>query len=321
MAWKRSRVRIPYAPPEFVCREQNNEGEFVKQRMRSSRFIIAVIAVSCVILAAAGWAWWRQVYTDPERVFDRMLASSLTTPSVTKKTSESSIGQSTTQISQLTVNPDPSVRTKATANQGSTTIEYETIAFPDREYFRYTNILTVAEDGAEPSTPDQYKDVMNIWGESSAASSGAEAQMFDQTMLGVVPMASLSPDDRQKLLAQIAEEKVYTVSYDSVKREHVGGRLTYTYNVDITPRAYVNMLKTFAEMVGSNQLADVDVSPYPDTPSLKVAMRVDVLSGNLIEIAFSEDARTETYSAHGGYQLVGEPEKSIPMLELQSMLQ
>lgn len=293
----------------------------MKQRMRSSRFIIAVVAVSCVILAVAGWAWWRQVYTDPERVFDRMLSSSLTTPSVTKETSESSIGQSTTQTSQLTVNPSPSVRTKAVANQGSTTIEYETIAFPDREFFRYTNIKTVAEEGAEPSTPDQYKDVMNIWGESSSATSGTEAQMFDQTMLGVVPIASLSPQDRQRLLDQIRNEKVYTVSYDSVKRERIGGRLVYTYNVDITPRAYVNMLKTFAGMVGSNQLADVDISPYPDTPSLKVVMRIDVLSGGLTEIAFSEDARTETYSAHGGRQLVSEPEESVPLLQLQSMLQ
>lgn len=293
----------------------------MKQLMRSSRFIIAVIAVGCVVLAAAGWTWWRQVYTNPERVFDRMLASSLTTPSVTKKTSESSIGQSTTQTSQLTVNPSPSVRTKAVANQGSTTIEYESIAFPDREFFRYTNILTVASEGAEPTTPDQYKDVMNVWGESSEATSGSEAQMFDQTMLGVVPMASLRPADRQRLLAQIQDEKVYTVSYDSVKRERVGGRLVYTYDVDITPRAYVNMLKTFAEMVGSNQLADVDISPYPDTPSLKVAMRIDVLSGNLTDIAFSEDTRTETYSAHGGYQLVGEPKDSIPLLQLQSMLQ
>lgn len=302
--------------------EQITEGEFVKKRMRSSRIIIAVITVSCIILAAAGWAWWRQVYTNPENVFDRMLANSLTTPSVTKTTAESSFRQSATvQASQLTVNPNPSVRTKAVAQQTGTTIEYESIAFPDREYFRYTNILTASEEGGELTTPDKYKDVLNVWGESSSATAGTEAQMFDQTMLGVVPIASLNPQDRQALLAQIAKDKVYTVSYDSVKRERVNGRLTYTYDVNITPRAYVNMLKTFAEMVGSNQLADVDTSPYPDTPSLKVTMKVDVLSGNLTEIVFTQDQRVETYTAHGGYQLVSEPEKSIPLLQLQSMLQ
>ena len=292
----------------------------MKAFVRNNRLVISIIVLGCIVAGLTTWTWWKHVYTEPKHVFDRMLSESLSVGSVTKGTIETASGQDLNQTSQLTVSPQPSVRTKTNASQGSSSINTESIAFPDREYFRYTDIKTSQQDGSA-TTPDKYKDVLSVWGYSSAASSGTEAQLFDQTLLGVIPVAQLQPQQRQELLTQITSSKVYQVNYDSVKRQRIDGRDVYVYQVGINPRAYVNMLKSFASMVGSDQLATVDPSAYPESPLLNVEMTVDVWSGYLQKVVYADNARTETFAAYGGRYRIEEPTDSIPLLQLQSQLQ
>ncbi|TXG76387.1 hypothetical protein E6P97_03605 [Patescibacteria group bacterium] len=293
----------------------------MKYFARTNRLALSIVVLGIILASLTAWTWWRQIYTNPENVFDRMLSGSLTVPTVTKGTSESSDdGQSAQQTSQLSVGPLPSVVTHATATQGPTSIAYESIAFPDREYFRYTNITTQAE-GEEPSTPEQYQDALGIWGFTSAATMGTEAQMFDQTVLGIVPIGNLTPADRAELLRQIHAENVYTVNYESVERKHVDGRNVYVYHVQIDPKAYVSMLKTFARMIGSDQLADVDTAAYEGAPQLQGDMSIDARAGYLGDVFYADRSRVEPFTSYGLQNTVEEPADSIPLLQLQSMLQ
>ncbi len=289
------------------------------QTNQDKKLIAGVVVVGFVILISSAWAWWRYVYTTPQNVFERMLSTSLSTPSVAKSTVEYSDQQTLDQTTQLSVNPHPSVRTKTTAAQAGSAITTESIAFPDREYFRYTSITTPEQD--EPSATKQYQDALNIWGFSSENGLSEGAQLFDQTLLGVVPIGRLNPADKQALLAQIQNESVYTIDYSTVTKETIDGRSVYTYKVGLKPRAYVNMLKSFASFIGTNELADVNVNDYPESPTLNVDISVDIMSGQLVGVTYPDSQRTERFSAHGAYNRVDEPTQYIPLAELQSKLQ
>lgn len=292
----------------------------MKQFVRANLLVLVIILLGVVTASITTWAWWKHIYTDPEHVFDRMLSESLSAGSVTKGTIETTTGQTLNQTSQLTVTPTASVRTLTDAAQGNSSITTETIAYPDREYFRYTDIKTEQQDGSV-TTPEKYQAILGTWGHSSAATSGTEAQLFDQTLLGVVPVAQLQPNQRAALIKQITEDKVYTVDYASMKRQRVDSREIYVYKVGINPRAYVKMLKTFAQMVGSKQLDGVDETAYPESPTLDVEMTIDVWSGYLQKVTYPDNVRTETFSAYGGQYKIDEPTDSIPLLQLQSQLQ
>jgi hypothetical protein len=278
--------------------------------------IIGIVTIAVVIALVSAWAYWRYVYTTPQNVFERMLRKSLSTPSVTKQTVESSEQQSLDQVTQLSVNPLPSVRTTTTASQAASQISTESIAFPDREYFRYTNIQTAQNQQQE--TTAQYQDALNIWGFSGSPEGG---QLFDQTLLGVVPIARLQPSDKQALLEQIQREAVYTIDFSDVTKQTVDGRSVYTYKVGLKPRAYVNMLKSFSGYIGTNELANVDINDYPDSPTLNIELSIDVLSGQLRTAAYEENGRIEVFTAHGAYNRVREPGESIPLSQLQAKLQ
>jgi hypothetical protein len=279
--------------------------------------ITGIVLLAFAIGLVTVWAWWKYLYTTPQNVFERMLNTSLSTPSVTKQTVESTTQQNLDQTAQLSVNPIPSVRTETTASQAGSQITTESLAFPDREYFRYTSIDAGQADGQQ-SANEQYQDALNIWGFSGAPEGG---QLFDQTLLGVVPIARLNPADKRALIEQIKREAVYTIDYSRVEKRVVDGRSVYTYPVALKPRAYVNMLKSFSAYVGTDELASVDVNQYPDSPTLDIELNIDVWSGQLRSVSYADSSRIEVFSAHGAYNRVSEPAESIPLPQLQSKLQ
>src|SRR5690606_1204249 len=115
-----------------------------------------------------------------------------------------------------------------------------------------------------------FSNVLGVWGRTGEGSgTGEQAQLFNQTVLGVVPTANLPLNERQKLIEQIHNENVYTVDYGSVKHTKNGIRPQYTYSVTVAPVAYINMLKNFAASLGLDELEQVDPQQYANTPPLK----------------------------------------------------
>lgn len=292
----------------------------MRQVINRHRLAASVILLGVVVAGLTIWSWWHYVYSHPKRVFERMLASSLSTPSVTKQISESGDGRSVQQATQLSINPSPSVRSLNTLEQTDSKIVTETIAFPTVEYVRYNSIKT--EQKTVDGDAYDFASIIGVWGMSSDNSiyTGG-AQLFDQTLLGVVPIASLQPADRKALLRQIEQEQVYHIDFSSVQQNTVNGRPVYTYHVSLNPRAYVNMLKTFSRLVGNDELAEVDVAEYPESPRLEVELSVDVWSGQLRTATFADSQRVEQYRAHGARHRVKEPTDAISLQELQMKLQ
>jgi len=296
-----------------------SEGAMIRSFINRHQMAAVITLFACLVMLFSVWSWWHYVYSNPKRVFERMLSSSLSTPSVTKLTSEQG-DQNLTQTTQLTVNPNPSVHSQSILEQPDSRVVTESIAFPDREYIRYTDIQTTQQSTAGGSY--DFSEILGVWGASTEANTlTGGAQLFDQTVLGVVPLARLSPDHKAELLNQVTQESVYNVDYNNVEREIIDGRPVYTYTVGLKPRAYVNMLKTFSRMIGTDELAEVDPTNYPESPLLEVTFSIDVWSSQLRAVNYTDSQRTEVFTSHGAFSRVIEPTESISLQELQSKLQ
>jgi hypothetical protein len=290
--------------------------------MMKSKFstLTSLVLAALVIFGFSGWAWWHYVQSKPTKVFDRMLSTLLTAQSVTKTISQEENGQKLEQTIQLTLQPKAQVHSENVLDQGQAVITTESIGTLQNDFVRYLDIKTDQKNSSGSSF--DFSNVLTVWGKSGDnKEAGEEAQLFNQTVLGVVPVANLPLGARQELLRQIRTDKVYTVNYGSVKRSNSNGRPVYTYDVTVEPVAYINMLKTFAHSLGLSQLDQVDASQYTNTPALKFSFDVDVWSAQLTKVTYTGSNRTETYSAYGARAVVNQPKDTITLEELQTRLQ
>lgn len=280
--------------------------------------VTVLVLVAVVILGSAGAAWKYHKISQPTVVFDRMLETMLTTSSVTKRISQEEGGQKLDQIVQLTTSPQGQVHSQNILDQGAATITTESIGTPNKDYIRYKAIATDQKNAAGKAF--DFTNVLSFWGQSGGDQESS-AQLYNQTLLGAVPVARLQPDARQKLINQIRNDGVYNVDYANVKRSKTNGRPTHSYQVTVKPVPYINMLKTFVSLIGSDQLQDVDANLYTDTEELVFSFDIDVWSGQLTKVSYVGTSRVETYSAYGAFVLVEEPAEAIGLDELQSRLE
>lgn len=287
----------------------------MKRFIKHNKIASSVVAVCLVVAGTSAWGWWHYVYSNPKRVFNRMLATSLSTPSVIKTTTQAAGGQSK-EITSLRVNPTP-ILNSVTTSQGT---KRELIATPVASYVRFVDI-DLKELGLSNSSQD-LSGVLNVWGKSAAADAAMMGvASYNQSLFGIVPVGRLSTADRTALLAQIQRDGVYTIDYSTVKRDTVAGRPTYTYSVSIKPRAFISMVKSFAADLGVHDFEQYDPSTYPESPAIIVTMHVDVWSSQLTAINYGEGQADEAYSGHGVTAPIAEPTKYISATELQTKLQ
>ena len=263
------------------------------------------------------------VYSSPTNVFNRMLANSLASPAVSKVVKQNDDSQNLNQKSALVTEPEQIVHAISVLGQTSdadTSITTESIGTPSVDYVRYTDIQTSQKNSTGGAF--DFSSVTGIWGKAadSDPNSGG-AQLFNQTVLGVVPVANVRQPLRKALLDQIKTDGVYKVDAGSVKRQILNGRPVYTYQVEIVPVAYVTMLKNFARAIGLTQLEQVDPTQYKGSPPLKFTFDVDVWSGQLIKVSYDGSDRTESYSGYGARTQVDIPTEHIGVDELQMRLQ
>lgn len=276
-----------------------------------------------ILLLVSFFVWWKFIFTSPASVFDRMLSNSLSSPAVTKQMHQEEEGQNLHQVTDLQTSPHARTHSISYLSQASgtnqTLITTENIGTLGVDYVRYKDIKTsqTSPDGK----PFDFSSVLNIWGKTPENSLESNAQQFNQTLLGVVPIANVPQPKRGQLLNQIRGLGVYEINNNTVKRQYKNGRLIYTYDVKIAPSAYVSMLKAFSRSLGITILERVDPNQYMDSPPLKLSFEIDVLSGQLKKIIHSDTGRTEEYSAFGVRQIIGTPKTAIDVNELQTRLQ
>lgn len=292
-----------------------------KLRITPSKLIVAAV----VILAAAGiYAWWQNSFTNSSQVFNRMLANNLATPSITKKTNEVADGQSLDQTTILVTSPKQYVASQTILSQGTgdqkSVVTTETLAYPTEEFTRYLSIKTTQKSSS--GQPFDFSKVLGVWGKTTQqdAQSGGP-QTFSQSLLGIVPIGSLTVSQRSQLVSYIKSNNVFGINYNNVKKVWHGNRLVYTYTGSVKPVPYVTMLKVFAHNMGLRQFDSIDPQQYKDSPPIAFTLDVDVISGQMTTLKYTDSNRTDSFSAYGYRPVINSPTNVVPISELQSRLQ
>lgn len=281
-------------------------------------FIIAAILLTVSLIALG-----RDYFNDPNRVFNSMLANSISSRGATKVVQQESAGQRLDQTMQAQFGEQDIVNGVTVLEQGTgdnlTQIVTESIGTPQTDFIRYVSFET-NEKGVDGSDLD-FSNVTGVWGRSSVDGALTGGELYSEAALGVVPLGKLAPSERKAFLDRIEELNVYEIDFSATGKNIVDGRPTYSFDATIKPDRYVTMLKEFAELVGITQLETTDPAQFSSSPDLNVTLNVDVWSRQLKSVAFNGNERSETYSAYGLYRDVDVPTDTISIQELQSRLQ
>lgn len=294
-----------------------------KSRTTSTKLIVAAVVI---FTATSIYAWWQYSYTNPTKVFNRMVANNLATPSVTKSSVEVAGDQSLTQKAIIVTTPKQYVASQSTLIQGEgeqkTEVVTETLAYTNEEFTRYLSITTSQKSIS--GKPFDFSGVLGLWGvttQEDADDGGNSPQTFSQAVLGIVPVGGLNAANRKELASYIKSNDVFGIDYSSVKKEWKNNRLVYTYQGSVKPVPYVTMLKTFSHSIGLTQLDSIDPQQYKNSASINFSLDVDVISGQMTNINYSDSERTDEFSAYGYRPVIKTPTNVVPIYELQSRLQ
>ena len=282
--------------------------------------LITLYVFGAILLLLAGILYWYRQNTNPETVFWNTVSQGLRTNGVTIKSKQDNNGSGVKQTLQYSLGADSLSYSRTTLTQGATTVVNEMIGTPSADYNRYASVKTdqKAADGRDLN----FSKILGVWAKSD------QKQLFSQAALGtglpiggmVLPIASVSSEERSKLLDQIHNENVYRVDFSKVKKQHVDGRLQYVYDVRIKPIGYARLMKSFASSIGLHDLDQLDPTAYNAQPDLKLKLTVDARAQHLVAVTLPANDYTQTYGSYDIPVNVELPKNAITVEELQKRL-
>jgi hypothetical protein len=292
----------------------------------SKRQMAAVYVVAAVLLVGAGALWWFKVSTDPHRVFHNMLAQSLRTSAVTVQANQENNGTKVHQTLQFSLAGNNRSHGLTTISQGNTTVVDELIGTKTADYTRYVSVHT--DQKGKNGKPLDFSKVLGVWAKNGGTSSTGSGQLLSQAVLGTgmpmggvaVPMGNFNASQTTKLMQVMENGVVYKVDYTHVKHHYVRGRLQYTYNVDVEPVAYANMMQRFGQALGLHDFDQLNPASFQGRPPLKMRITVDVHSSHVVSVVLSDGNYTQTYSSYDVPVTVPVPGKTVSVTELQQRL-
>lgn len=292
----------------------------IRNLIRKNRKPITWSVLIIIVILGSLALWYKNIYSDPRRVFNAMLENSLRVASVTKQVEQGDESQTLNQQIRLqagSMHVAQSLTNLSQKGLASANVVTESIGTPTSDYVRYRSIETDQKSATGGNL--DFSKVLGVWGKSEA-SGETSGELYNETILGVIPFGNLSASDRQKLIFMVSSLDVYKVEYANVKRVTVNGRPTYEYRVKVLPEAYVTMLKSYARMAGLTQLRDINPANYADASAIEFTVTVDVITRRLSSVVY-ESGRQENYVSYGNEVGVKLPEDAVSVDELQQRIQ
>ncbi len=289
------------------------------------RAVAGLCGLGIIALLVAGLAWWQHMANDPERAFWTMLDNSLSTSSVTRRITQTSQNGALDQVTRLSLGGQTYASSRTVVRQptasGADTVITETLGTTKNDYARYVSIDT--NQRGQNNQPLNFSSVLGIWGKSPDAAKGQDssAQFLNGTILGVVPFAPLSRDERHRVLQTMRDKNVFEINYSKVSYKTTDGRAAIVYPAEINASAYIATLKVFAHELGLTQLEGVNPANYSSSQAEKIEITVDKLSHQLLNINYVSEGRQEAYSGFGLQKNVKVPGSTVPIADLQQHLQ
>ncbi|HEY5141841.1 MAG TPA: hypothetical protein VIJ25_21360 [Methylococcales bacterium] len=280
-----------------------------------------LIGGSVILVLVCGGLWFRSFSSQPKRVFWDMMSNNLSTSGVTRVVSQNSNAMNVSQYMQLNLGVNPTAHSLTILKQGSGTIETEQISNRGNDFVRYKDIVIGQKAGA--GKPIDVSSVVGKWarlGKDDALSSAVTSGLFDQSLLGIVPIANLQPEARNRLLTYMKDNDVFGFDAAAVKHTTLDGRRVYAYDISIQPAVYVALMQQFSELVGATQYSSLDPTSYAGAAAQKATFYVDVASHELSSISQTSSGHTETYKGFGIVSHTSLPKADFSTTELEKRI-
>lgn len=286
---------------------------------QSRLFVRVLFAISVALLIATVFSWWYFVYGSSDRVFWRMIDTSLSTASFTRTIAQDDSYQQVRQVTATRTVPDQVAFSSTRITQGESSevdVTTENLGTPRQDFVRYTAIKAAPGD-----VPADLDAVLNVWGKATTVGNDTNGQIYNQSVLNIIPFGNLNKQDRIELLGFIKENNVYNFQLKETKRDSLISRPLLVYEVQVDPKGYVETLQLYAQKVGLTQLASVDTAMYEGAERFVIDVTIDGWTNRLAEVSYEDGARVERLSAYGvRHEFPSIPEDAIPYEELQGRL-
>lgn len=271
------------------------------------------------VLVLAGAAWWVFAYSSPTTAFDDMLANNLATPGVTRVSEQGNDQLRIAQYTQLQLGAQPTAHSLTILKRSGIELTTEGVSDRGQDFVRISKIVL-------PSSMDKAIDTSTLtgkWAKLSAGENGGgllSTGLFDQALLGVLPIANLSPSDREALMEYIDKSEVFSFDASKVKTVDVGGRKAYSYDVSVKPAPYIKLMQEFGKLVDIHQYDDINANAYASSASIPLTIVVDARSHTLLEVAQQTTGRTDRYGAFGLMPQSDVPKATLTTKQLTELL-
>lgn len=284
--------------------------------------IVLILIGGLIILLGAFLIWKQFIYGTPESTFWGMVNSSLQTSGVTKHVKQEDVTGSADEYLQLELGANNVARDWMVLTQGSkdnsSKVITETVGTPTTNYVSYQQIQTPQK--RQDGSAIDFSSVTGQWGKDDFGDNAGGQSIFGQAVYGAVPFGRLTSSQRQELITYMKDNDVYDVDFTTVKRVVQNGREAYSYDMNVHTDAYVGMLKKFDQMMGLNQLGQLDPSQYKGSQPIEVTMVVGIDSRELLQLTYKQADRKEDYSGYGARANIQVPEQTISRQELEGKL-
>lgn len=323
-------INFPTIAPNSLIRFNN----YMKKKpertsKKSQRFVRAITStrfiasIAGIVLVSTFVAWQYHDTTNPDRVFWGMVDQSLKTSAYSRQTTQKNGSQTVGQVIETSTSPKQLIHSETVFEQtgvDSATAVTENIGTPVKDYVRYKSIVTSqkTEDGKSLD----FSNVVSTWAVTETADDEqTTGQQYNQAVLGIIPMGNLTSSQRREVIKQMKEQGAYEFSVVETERTWPFGRPNYTFQVTVTPVAYIAALKTFAGYVGLNHLEEIDPQDYASAQKLSFVVSVDGWTHQMTKADQNQGAKTEVISGRNLKKSLPEaPTDPISVEELQTRL-
>lgn len=281
--------------------------------------IIAAILCAVALFSASGYYWYKNVFSDPDRVLNDVLNKSLQTTSVDRTIKQDSGQSKLEQSVHLSFTPNTLAQSMTQLDQssqnGDTSVITETVGTKDEDLVRYASIDIQGTNAKKQN----FDDILNVWGErKSDPETGQSVTFLSDALFMAVPFGNLSSSQRHEVVDEIKHVGLYKDA--KTKTEFKNGRPVITYTVNLDPQALVKVLAKYAKVTGVGEGEGLDPNIYEGAAKIPIEIEVDVLSRHINVVNFTASNRQEIYESYNAKRYIELPEDRITVNELQKRL-
>lgn len=312
---KTRQSRRPVRVGRSAPRSEKMQISFVKILFnRTFLAVLAALIVSALLIAGAV-TWFNKVYADPENVFWGMVENNLATSGVSKEVIQNDAQNNSREVSQLSWNPEPRVRTSRqlsfTQGDATTRVVLEAIITPKDQYQRYAQI-------DRPGPDKDYSNIYNLWLKNGGDDERNDPSAFNNAVYGVMLFGNFGRSDRQDIVADL--HKAYKVDFSKIQKQIQDGRRIYSYEVTVNLRQYAKAAQAYAKRQGLPAAGLLNPDNYRATDEIKATFVVDVLSRQVKQVKYQSSV-AENYSGYGIPAELKLPARTVKSDELQKAIQ